>query len=105
MRRAETIEEMTDAFLTCRDYGHHWSHVNDKITDTTRSGKIRAVTRYSECRSCTTLREESFDSSFDVTRHYTYPDGYLVIAGGIKGERLTVRDVRREVFARSGIHF
>lgn len=106
-KRAESLEEMTDAFLTCRDYGHHWIHLNDMVTDSTKAGKIRGISRFSECKSCTTTREEIFDiPSCDVAdRKYVYPDGYLVIAGGIDGERLRVRDVRRQVFARSGIHF
>lgn len=104
--KAESIEEMTESFLGCRDKGHHWEFVNDKVTHAVR-GKVREVTRWFQCKGCTTEMYEVFEiPSCDVlARHYAYPDGYLVAAGVVEGRRLNVRDVRREVFARHGIKF
>lgn len=105
-KRSDTLEEMTDAFLFCRDKGHHWLHQNDKITAT--SGKrIREVSRWWQCSSCLTEMAEVFQiPSCEVkSRRYVYPDGYLLTQGEIDGRRVSVRDVRRQVFNRNGIFF
>lgn len=105
-KRAEGLDEMANSFLMCRDKGHHWGHLNDKVT--AGSGRrIREVSRWYQCKTCTTEMQEVFDiPSCDIkSRRYVYPDGYLLAQGRIDGRPLRVRDVRREVFSRSGIKF
>lgn len=105
--RSEGVDAMTDAFLGCRDKGHHWVHLTDKITAGTAK-RIREVSRWYVCKGCETEQEEVFEfPSCEVKkRRYVYPDGYLLAQGALApGERLSVRDVRREVFGRSGITF
>lgn len=105
-KRAESLEEMESAHLACRDKGHHWAFLNDKITAT--SGKrIREVSRWWQCKTCLTEQEEVFEVPACTIkfRRYHYPDGYLLAKGLLEGGRLAVADVRRQVFGRNGIHF
>lgn len=104
--KAEGLEEMTESFLGCRDKGHHWLRTNDKVTGT-HGRRVSEITRWYQCRGCTTEMEEVFEiPSCDVKRRkYHYPDGYLLASHVIEGRRLNVRDVRREVFGRAGIKF
>lgn len=107
-KRSESLEDMEDAHLHCRDYRHWWQHVNDKVTDATRAGRAIEITRWRVCRNCGTELEERFSMpSCDITyRHYHYPDGYLLAQGVLeRGQRVDVRDVRRAVFGRAGIKF
>lgn len=105
--RSEGVEEMADAYLDCRDKGHHWSRLTDRITDGTKT-RVREITRVWQCKGCLTEQEEVIEipSCEIVRRRYHYPDGYL-LAPGIAAEkgRVNVRDIRREVFGRAGIRF
>lgn len=105
-KRSESLDDLADQFLACRDKGHRWMHLNDQVTATTGK-KIREVSRWWQCPSCTTEQEEVFEipSCTIKRRKYHYPDGYLLIAGAFEGRRVNVRDVRRTVFHRSGIKF
>lgn len=105
-KRSEGLEEMTNAFLACRDKGHHWRHLNDQVTAS--SGKrILEVSRWYQCPGCSTEMSEVFEiPSCEVKRRtYVYPDGYLLTKDALGGSRLSVRDVRRQVFNRNGIKF
>jgi len=104
--RANGVEEMTLAFLGCRDKGHHWVFLTDEITEGSKR-TIREITRRYLCDGCKTEMEEAFAiPSCEVrSRRYRYPDGYLLAPEAFVGRRLSVRDVRREVFGRSGYHF
>lgn len=105
--KAEGVDEMDSAFLACRDKGHHWQHLTDKITDGTAK-KVREVSRWWQCKGCGTEQEEVFEfPSCEIkARRYVYPDGYLMAKDALGPDRrLNVRDVRREVFGRSGIKF
>lgn len=106
IKRSESIDEMADGFLRCRDKGHRWDHVNDQVT-ATAGKKIREVSRWWKCPTCNTEQEEIFAvPSCEIrARRYHYPDGYLLMPGAYEGRRLSVRDVRRTVFHRSGIKF
>lgn len=107
-KRSESLDEIADEHLHCRDFRHWWQPVNERVTETTRAGKAVEVTRWRVCKSCRTELEERFAlPSCDMTyRHYHYPDGYLLAKGVlVDGERVDVRDVRRTVFSRAGIKF
>lgn len=105
--KAESIDEMDESFLACRDMRHRWDFLTEKIT-ATYNRKVREITRYSICKGCSTERAEVFEiPSCDLkSRKYTYPDGYL-FAPDFTREfgRVNVRDIRREVFSRHGIKF
>lgn len=105
-KRSENLEEMADAFLSCRDKGHHWARLNDQIT-AAKGKRITEVSRWWQCRTCETEMAEVFEiPSCEIkSRRYVYPDGYLLMKGEIDGRRLLVRDVRRQVFNRNGIVF
>lgn len=103
--RSESLSDMAASYLNCRDKGHHWTHRNDQVTSDARK-RVSEVTRWYQCAGCGTEMEEiiAFPSCEIVKRRYTYSDGYLLAKGALgPGERLSVRDVRREVFARVGI--
>lgn len=105
-KKSDSLEEMAISFLGCRDKGHHWLHLTDKVTSGTRR-QIREVSRWWSCSGCTCEMTEVIEiPSCDVlSRKYLYPDGYLLVSGVIAGRRVNVRDIRREVFSRSGIQF
>lgn len=104
-KKADGIGDIGLTYLACRDKGHHWIHMTDKITDGTRR-RAREVTRWWECKNCDTRQEEVFElPSCQIRyRRYVYPDGYL-LARAPGEEAVRVADVRREVFARHGIKF
>lgn len=102
--KAEGVEEIPTTFLACRDKGHHWVFQTDKLVAGTR-GRVREVSRWWLCQGCKTEQEEiiAIPSCEVRRRRYVYPDSYLLASNG-EG-RLSVRDVRRELFSRSGIKF
>lgn len=96
---------MAETFLYCRDKGHHWSHLTDKITAGLR-GRVREVTRTWECKGCGCKQKEviALPRCEVAYRRYIYPDGYLV-ARRPDVPPTRVADVRRELFTRSGLKF
>ncbi len=104
-KRSESIEDLAITFLDCRDKGHHWRHLTDKITVGSRA-RVREVRRFYECKGCSCQQEEliALPSCEVTSRRYIYPDGYLLRRA--PGDApISVRDVRREVFGRSGLKF
>lgn len=81
-------QELSEAFLHCRDYGHQWRMANAE-----RHGRgsrvIRTRTMY--CPSCKYNKYQTFDSrGIMVEEKVDYPEGYLIkglgrITGDTKG--------------------
>ena len=103
--RASDVTAVSTTYLMCRDKGHHWIHQTDKITDGTRRKAVE-VSRWWECKNCSTKQEEviGLPDCRIRYRRYVYPDKYLVYRPA-DAEPIRAADVRREVFKRSGIKF
>ena len=104
-KRAESVQDLGNDFLRCREKGHAWEHVTDTITQSIRNTPS-VIVRHWECPRCTTGMEEVVDiPSFAILRRkYTYPDGYLLVSGyDENGVRINVRDIRRESLRRMGV--
>lgn len=105
-KRSDSVLDLADTFLGCRDKGHHWHHVTDEITLGTRK-RVREIRRYYECKGgCGTKQTEiiSLPDCQVQSRTYTYPDGYLVTREP-GTDPVRVADIRREVFGRQGLKF
>ncbi len=104
-KRSESVMDLAETFLHCRDKGHHWQHLTDEITLGTKQ-RVRAITRHWDCKGCGTKQEECIQlpRCEVVSRRYIYPDGYLI---GSRPDVAATRvsDVRRELFGRAGIKF
>lgn len=104
-KKASDVGDMENAYLYCRERGHHWRHRNDRLTY--GAGKrVREVERTFTCVTCATDVTEtvSVPDFLIVRRKYDYPDNYLADTQAIGG-RLHRHDIRREQFTRAGIKF
>ncbi len=101
MKKSDNIEVLTDQHLLCRDKGHYWLHVTDKVLSTYKK-QVRQISREWRCPRCaTTCTEILHVPSFNIeSRKYAYPDGYLVKR---TGDRVHVSDIRREWAIRAGL--
>jgi hypothetical protein len=83
-----TIDDISDQFLECRDYGHAWRASDVKI-----SRKAQEIHRVFAClHDCGTLRTQVLSSDGYILRSfYTYPEGYVLPGIG----RLSVDDRAR----------
>lgn len=104
-KRSESLEDLTDDFLHCRDQRHRWGKTNMTVTETTKKGHVRQISRWRQCDMCLTELEEVFEfpSCDKVKQRYVYQDGYLLGPDALTNGRVDVRDIRRQVFGRSGI--
>lgn len=102
--KVERVSDMADAALRCREKGHHWTFVTDKILASSR-GVPTLITRFWKCPTCTTTMTEEIEiPSFEIRRRkYDYPDDYLLVGGMTDGAKVRVTDIRRESAIRSGI--
>jgi hypothetical protein len=97
----DSIEEVKEAFLFCREMGHMWQHVDDTNIVTTggrNNEQFIEFTRVVSCHRCKAWREQVIDC-YDFTIKKTrmiYPDAYLFS----KGHRAARPEVRREVLTR-----
>jgi hypothetical protein len=68
---------LTDAQLSCRDYGHYWRPFTASWEQESRS-----YHRVLRCGRCKTERHQLLDSrGHPVRGHYDYAPGYLAPAG------------------------
>lgn len=104
-KRASDVGDMHNAYLYCRERGHHWRHRNDQVTYGARR-RASEVTRTFTCDTCGTdvLEVVELPSFAVVRRKYEYPDLYLADTQAMGG-RLYRADIRREQFTRAGIKF
>ena len=75
----DTLEDMPQAFLACRDMRHQWKPFTAQINDAEGT-----VERNFRCPRCKTIRHDLLHLR-DWTilgTSYTYPDGYLVKGAG-----------------------
>lgn len=104
-KKATSVGEFDDAYLYCRERGHHWRHRNDHLTYGARK-RVSEVERTWSCPTCGTNMTEvvSVPDFTIVRRKYDYPDNYLADVPAMGGRMLRA-DVRREQFTRAGIKF
>ena len=80
----QSIDDIPDEFLLCRDLGHAWAPHDVKI-----SRKFGEIHRILQCRSCPTQRTQILDMDGYAKRsRYEYPEGYVLRGVG----RLSVAD-------------
>lgn len=86
---ADALDGYDDVYLECRDLGHHWAVI----------GYYRVgaeIRRQLQCRTCPTQSTDVWRSTGErISRRYAYPDGYLIVGGGV-----TRADVRKETLNR-----
>lgn len=71
---SEGVENLHDAFLRCRTFGHAWSEFDPEGGVDWHRDHWRITLR---CDHCRTERYDVLDWRGDVlTRNYWYPDGY-----------------------------
>lgn len=98
---------MTDEMLLCRDLGHSWPRGREalrwEIHERTSTNMIATVRREVSCTECQVVREDIYEyPSFHLlSRHYTYPRGYLANNAGLTA--LQRRDYRFTLFGRAGV--
>lgn len=104
-KKAHAVGEIDDAYLYCREKGHHWQHKNDHLTFGARK-RLAEAERSWLCHTCGTTMTEtvSVPDFVIVRRKYDYPDNYLTDVPAMGGRMLRA-DVRREQFARAGLKF
>lgn len=104
-KKASDPTDFPNHFLFCRERGHHWRHVNDRVTYGGRKKAVEAE-RHWTCDTCTTDMTETLSlPDFEIVkRKYDYPDFYLADVPAMGG-RMHRSDVRREQFTRAGIKF
>lgn len=97
-RQEVGVEEVSNDSLACRDLRHSWTHVTDHVTKGTKD-RVREIERILVCTRCGADRYDIFKiPSFEkVKTKTTYPEGYL-----LKNGRTNVREVRQEIFKRTG---
>lgn len=68
-------EDLGDAFLTCRDFGHTWKAFRAYAEG---GGYVRIL----KCPRCKTEREQTLDRrGMVIASHYIYPEGYQAPKG------------------------
>lgn len=105
--RSETLGEMPESFLLCRDMRHHWTFQTDEVTYGARKTAVE-VKRWYICPNCKSELEQTLTlPDFDQKRKIHYSDGYLLAKDYLDGlgRRLNVRDVRAETLTRAGVKF
>lgn len=99
---SETIGDLTDDQLECRDLGHSWRHYQDEAPLKLRT--VVEVVRWMQCDRCETQRKEQLWvhlKTGQVEKHsqrYVYADGYRLPAHTIRSRG----DVWGEVLRRTG---
>jgi hypothetical protein len=77
------VQNMPDAHIECRDFGHSWKPQTATWLD---DGTIERVLA---CSRCTTRRYQALDrKGYILSSHYAYPEHYLIEGVG----RLTADD-------------
>ena len=101
---SDSISDLAETHLLCREKGHHWKHVTDKVL-VWYKGDPKQIERNWKCTQCvTTMQEVLHIPSFDlVSRKYDYTEGYLLSKKATDGERINIRDIREERLVRSGL--
>lgn len=86
--RTESVEDLPDEFIECRDLGHSWRTVSKGRA----KGGIEII-RFSACRSCKSLRKDRFHRFRGIvtSRSYQYSAGYLLAGGGVGRGRAAFR--------------
>lgn len=99
---SQTIDDLTDDQLECRDLGHSWRHYQDEAPVRLRT--VIEVVRWMQCDRCETQRKEALWihlKTGQVEKHsqrYVYAEGYRLPAHTIRGRT----DVWAEVLKRTG---
>lgn len=78
----KSIEEVSVEHLSCRTYGHAWTHQND--TELIEAGgRVIQYTEMTLCLRCSATRRRtiSLPSFGVVTSSIRYPEGYLFAKG------------------------
>jgi hypothetical protein len=80
-----SIEDISDVFLACRDFGHAWRPHDVRI-----DRKYKEIHRVFSClHNCGTERTQVLSPNGHIVRNfYTYPDGYVILGLG----RLSIDD-------------
>lgn len=74
----QSIEDIPEEFLLCRDLGHAWAPHDVKI-----SRKYGEIHRVLQCRSCPTQRTQILEMDGSIKRsRYEYPEGYVLSGVG-----------------------
>lgn len=83
-KQIQSVDDIPDEYLLCRDLGHAWAPSDVKI-----SRKFGEIHRILQCRSCPTQRTQvlSLDGGLKKNK-YDYPEHYTLHGIG----RLTVDD-------------
>lgn len=72
----EWAQDLSDAFLLCRDIGHTWHAVTASLTTE------HTYTRVMQCPRCTTQRHQDLSLYGAIlSSRYEYPDGYVAAPG------------------------
>lgn len=96
IKRSHSIQELKDAHLHCRVFGHGWDSAHDAPIIQTVNDSGRKIWTVTVACSCETTRTDELDQgTLEVDRRvYDYPDGYLT------SFILDRTDARREWVAR-----
>lgn len=74
----QSIDDIPDEFLLCRDLGHAWAPFDVKI-----SRKYGEIHRVLQCRSCPTQRTQILSMDGSIMRSkYEYPENYVLTGVG-----------------------
>lgn len=66
----QSIEDIPEEFLLCRDLGHAWAPFDVKV-----SRKAQEIHRILQCRSCPTQRIQILDTNgYRLRSKYVYPE-------------------------------
>lgn len=74
-KEINTINDIADEYLGCRDWGHSWVWVDIKYVRERR--RIIEIHRIFRCRECGTHRVQVLDPDWYIIpgrSHYTYPE-------------------------------
>jgi hypothetical protein len=67
-----SIEDIPEEFLICRDLGHSWAPSDVKISGKGRNAEIHRIL---QCRSCPTQRVQILDvNGYRLRSKYVYPE-------------------------------
>lgn len=95
-----SVDEYSDAFLMCRDLGHHWLP-DPHWSITHNRGRVSEYRRTLRCTVCGGERIDTYDQRMHpVKRHYHHANGYLLAKEAPKIGRA---EARLEQVRRAGV--
>lgn len=97
-----TVEDISNEFLQCRDFGHAWKPHNVKV-----DRKAQEIHRIFSClHECGTERTQVLSADGYILRNfYTYADGYVLKGLGRldAGDRARIRVMGTQFLKSSGL--